>query len=422
MPTHGVLVGREDLLDVALGDDVAHRGPPVAGHHDAAGEGRRDDRGAVRSQVAGVAAGQPAARARAAGRGDCRGQEVGERGGARPAGTPAGRPPAGSRLGSLAALLDERLHEVLGVGLEHVVDLVEDASTSSSSSSLCAASAAGRLLRPRPRPSDSATAGGSARLRPCGTPRGGLSAEPRSAGPTVPRGFAARPRPGAGLVYRRGRPGRGFSSSVSSAWRRAQTCAGEQNARRQRARAANRSVTSSQASISAPTWPAVPRSGSSAAPAAAPPGRAGRRSPSPRTRPRPVGRTSPSPGRGSRPGCPPAGRAMARSISSSLTSRSIRPLRDRRSYRPLVGSDVGVLQVDRGAAWRVPVQPVAVAVGLHQLQLGHPVELVGQPHRVASRAGRARLLPAGEHVLGRLRVGVARPNRPLDVVAPASSR
>src|SRR5918994_4832651 len=27
---------------------------------------------------------------------------------------------------SLAALLDERLHEVLGVGLEHLVDLVED--------------------------------------------------------------------------------------------------------------------------------------------------------------------------------------------------------------------------------------------------------------------------------------------------------
>ena len=33
---------------------------------------------------------------------------------------------AGVVTGSLPALLDERLHEVLGVGLQHVVDLVED--------------------------------------------------------------------------------------------------------------------------------------------------------------------------------------------------------------------------------------------------------------------------------------------------------
>ena len=44
----GELVGREDLLDVALGDDVAHRRPTVAGHHDAVAERRSDDRGAVR--------------------------------------------------------------------------------------------------------------------------------------------------------------------------------------------------------------------------------------------------------------------------------------------------------------------------------------------------------------------------------------
>ena len=44
----GVLVGREDLLDVPLGDDVAHRRPPVAGEHHAAGVRRRDDGGAVR--------------------------------------------------------------------------------------------------------------------------------------------------------------------------------------------------------------------------------------------------------------------------------------------------------------------------------------------------------------------------------------
>ena len=72
----GVLVGREDLLDVALGDDVAHRGAPVAGHHDAAGEGRRDDRRAVRREVARVALGYGAARRQQVGR--LRGQEVGE--------------------------------------------------------------------------------------------------------------------------------------------------------------------------------------------------------------------------------------------------------------------------------------------------------------------------------------------------------
>ena len=56
-PDGGELVGREDLLDVALGDDVAHRGPPVTGHHHAAGEGGGDDRGAVRREVARVARG-----------------------------------------------------------------------------------------------------------------------------------------------------------------------------------------------------------------------------------------------------------------------------------------------------------------------------------------------------------------------------
>ena len=44
----GVVVGVEHLLDVALGDVVAHRGAAVAGHHDAARERQRDDRGAVR--------------------------------------------------------------------------------------------------------------------------------------------------------------------------------------------------------------------------------------------------------------------------------------------------------------------------------------------------------------------------------------
>ena len=44
-----VLVGGEDLLDVALRDDVAHGRPAVAGQHHAAGERGRHDRRAVRS-------------------------------------------------------------------------------------------------------------------------------------------------------------------------------------------------------------------------------------------------------------------------------------------------------------------------------------------------------------------------------------
>ena len=43
-----VLVGREDLLDVPLRDDVAHRGPPVTGEHDPAGERHGHDGRAVR--------------------------------------------------------------------------------------------------------------------------------------------------------------------------------------------------------------------------------------------------------------------------------------------------------------------------------------------------------------------------------------
>jgi hypothetical protein len=44
----GELVGLEDLLDVALGDDVAHGRAPVAGHDDAVLVRDGDDRGAVR--------------------------------------------------------------------------------------------------------------------------------------------------------------------------------------------------------------------------------------------------------------------------------------------------------------------------------------------------------------------------------------
>jgi hypothetical protein len=47
-PDAGVVVGREDLLDLAVGDQVAHRGPAVAAHQDAAVEGERHDGGGVR--------------------------------------------------------------------------------------------------------------------------------------------------------------------------------------------------------------------------------------------------------------------------------------------------------------------------------------------------------------------------------------
>ena len=56
-PDDRVLVGTEDLLDVALGDQVAHGGPAIAGHHNPTVEGRGNDRGAVRGQVRTQAAG-----------------------------------------------------------------------------------------------------------------------------------------------------------------------------------------------------------------------------------------------------------------------------------------------------------------------------------------------------------------------------
>ena len=50
-PDDAVGVGRVHLLDVAGGDQVAHRGAAVAAHEDAALVGDRDDRRAVRGEV-----------------------------------------------------------------------------------------------------------------------------------------------------------------------------------------------------------------------------------------------------------------------------------------------------------------------------------------------------------------------------------
>ena len=126
-----VVVGGEHLLDVALGDQVAHGGAPVAGHHDAAVEDRGDDRGAVGQRRCGR---RPAAGAR---------RQLIRVPGSSSAPPPRTRKsrrrttnpsavaiPQQSRVRtcrrSLAALLDEAADEVLGVGLQHLVDVVQD--------------------------------------------------------------------------------------------------------------------------------------------------------------------------------------------------------------------------------------------------------------------------------------------------------
>ena len=97
-----------------------------------------------------------------------------------------------------------------------------------------------------------------------------------------------------------------------------------------------------------------------------------------------------------------ASRARSRRRSSS---RSIRP-----QLRPAGGR--GPCRAGRrstgsrsAGAWRVPVEAVAVAVALQQLELGHPVELAGAQHRVAAASRVEHRLPALQHVEG-LRVGV----------------
>ena len=60
----GEVVGREHLVDAAVGDRVARGRPAVAGHHHAVGVADRDDRGAVRDVERHRAAAAPGARQR----------------------------------------------------------------------------------------------------------------------------------------------------------------------------------------------------------------------------------------------------------------------------------------------------------------------------------------------------------------------
>ena len=60
--------------------------------------------------------------------------------------------------------------------------------------------------------------------------------------------------------------------------------------------------------------------------------------------------------------------------------------------------DVGVLEVDQGQFGRRPAQSVALAIGLQQLELGHPVELVGEAENVGAERIQT-VLPAAEDVL-----------------------
>ena len=115
-------------------------------------------------------------------------------------------------------------------------------------------------------------------------------------------------------------------------------------------------------------------------------------------------RTAPGTGRGSRPGCPPAGSCIAASTSASVEQPVDPAHRDQPVVEALLRPDVGVLQVDQLQPGVVPVEPVALAVVLEQRQLGHPVQLAA--HSIGSRSQPVEhRLPAVEHV-GGLGVGV----------------
>ena len=203
------------------------------------------------------------------------------------------RQPPGRRTSSssLPALLDERLHEVLGVGLEHVVDLVEDRVDVVVERLPCA-----RRRRSR--------------------------ARPRSTSSVSRRTCAAASAPVPCLLLR----------SVPTAV----DAAGSRTASRDPSSAGRARANSVLGGVAAveqrpDVGLACRAAGRASGPAGATRGRAGRRSPSPRRRRRRGRRTSPGSGRGSRPGCRPAascigpldlvvGRAAARS-GRSRTSR-----------------------------------------------------------------------------------------------------
>ena len=113
-------VGREDLLHGVVGDDVARRGAPVAGHHHAVGVAQRHHGGAVGR-----------ADRRRPPRADARGGVGSARGQAQQADEVRARITLRGKEGKrhrvlLPALLHVVAHELLGVVLEDLVDLVEE--------------------------------------------------------------------------------------------------------------------------------------------------------------------------------------------------------------------------------------------------------------------------------------------------------
>ena len=239
---------------------------------------------------------------------------------------------------SLAALLDEAAHELLGVGLEDAVDLVEDAVDVGVEVLLAGA-------WPPARP-------GWARA-----PRRGRR-----------RAAVVGSAPGWAWVLDRSRS-RGLCDSEpipmrtpthATGWRRPD-CGRAAARRRPWCRAAARA----------------------SAPAAGTAGRGCRRSPSPTTRPRSGRGTSPGTCPGTRPGCPPAARARPRGRRPRSTSSSNRPAAAQPVEEPLVGAHVGPLDVDRPAAAGRSSPGRRARVALQHLLLGHPVELAARPPRVA---------------------------------------
>ena len=101
---------------------LPRRGPPVAGHDHAVGVAHGDARWCAWVMVSGVGA---ATSAVAGGRALSRAAARRSSGPGSSPGVKNGSVTTACDRGLLAALLDVRLHEVLGVGLEHLVDLVE---------------------------------------------------------------------------------------------------------------------------------------------------------------------------------------------------------------------------------------------------------------------------------------------------------